>query len=254
MKKTNIILITCLTFTLLVGMAQADITINPDYTITGTDALTFNVDTISLNASIANTTISVTANNLILNGTGYVLTNVTLILTNCNNITLTGWTITNTTTAIIIAGGTNNTLTGNTLSQNQVGLYLTNKINETTVPLNATIYLNNFYNNNDTIFDLAYSTQTQLTFTNGTHGNFWYTYTGADVDLNGIGDTPYTLTQEFTDNNPLMSPAGQPLVVVPEFTHILLITGICFCALLFFKHHSKSQLTYKNLEVKKCQL
>jgi len=217
--------------------------VDSTYTITGTDQLVYTDGIISLTADISNTSISVTADNITLNGADYILTNTTLVLTNCNNITVTGWTITETETAVVIAGGTNITFTQNTLSQNKVGLYLTNKIAENTVPLNVTVYQNNFYNNLDTKFDLTYSTQTQVTFTNSTHGNFWYTYAGADTDLNGVGDTPYQLTADFTDPNPLMSPVGEPLIVVPEFpTYILLIT-ICCTAAAF--------VVTKKLEVKK---
>jgi hypothetical protein len=39
---------------------------------------------------------------------------------------------------------------------------------------------------------------------NGKTGNYWDTYTGADENGDGIGDTPYELFEYMTDNYPLM--------------------------------------------------
>lgn len=39
---------------------------------------------------------------------------------------------------------------------------------------------------------------------NGLEGNFWSDYSGVDKDQNGLGDTPYVVGQNNTDNHPLM--------------------------------------------------
>jgi parallel beta-helix repeat protein len=39
---------------------------------------------------------------------------------------------------------------------------------------------------------------------NGLEGNYWSSYAGADSDHDGIGDTPYTIDENNTDNHPLM--------------------------------------------------
>lgn len=247
MKKIYYPIIFALLTILLVGAVNAqteNIYIDSEYNITGSTAFTYDEEAIRLTSDISNTSITVTASNITLDGSGYVLTNTTLVFTNCHNLTITGWTITETDTAVIFAGGTNNTFTGNTLTQNHVGLYLTNKIAETTVPLNVTIYQNNFYNNLDVSFDLAYSTQTLITFNNTTHGNFWYSYAGTDTDLNGIGDTNYLISTSpaFVDYYPLMSPVGEPLVVVPEFPiGILFVALSCVGVVTFFKVLSVKQ-------------
>jgi nitrous oxidase accessory protein len=43
-------------------------------------------------------------------------------------------------------------------------------------------------------------------------GNYWSDYTGTDTDGDGIGDTPYYINEENSDNYPLMNQAA-----VPEF-------------------------------------
>jgi parallel beta-helix repeat protein len=41
---------------------------------------------------------------------------------------------------------------------------------------------------------------------NGFEGNFWSNYTGADEDHDGIGDVPLMVSDNNTDNQPLMGP------------------------------------------------
>jgi parallel beta-helix repeat protein len=38
----------------------------------------------------------------------------------------------------------------------------------------------------------------------GAQGNFWENYTGVDANMDGIGDTPYVIDANNTDNHPLM--------------------------------------------------
>ena len=39
---------------------------------------------------------------------------------------------------------------------------------------------------------------------NGLEGNYWWNYTGVDLNGDGIGDTPYIIDSNFTDQYPLM--------------------------------------------------
>ncbi len=41
---------------------------------------------------------------------------------------------------------------------------------------------------------------------NGKEGNYWSTYTGSDTNGDGIGETPYSVYENFTDNYPLTQP------------------------------------------------
>ena len=41
---------------------------------------------------------------------------------------------------------------------------------------------------------------------NGKEGNFWSDYTGADVNGDGIGETPYTVYENYIDHYPLTAP------------------------------------------------
>ena len=71
--------------------------------------------------------------------------------------------------------------------------------------MNNTIYQNVFMNNDDHA-----SGYMENTFDNGSIGNYWDDYNGTDTDGDGIGDSPYTVTDEYgiinVDNFPLMKP------------------------------------------------
>jgi nitrous oxidase accessory protein NosD len=41
---------------------------------------------------------------------------------------------------------------------------------------------------------------------NGEEGNYWDDYSGSDINGDGIGDTPYTIYENFTDLYPLTTP------------------------------------------------
>ena len=75
------------------------------------------------------------------------------------------------------------------------------------VPINGTINNNNFIVNNngfplDKDFYIGFNLSlTDLTFDNGTAGNYYSSYQGNDTNNNGIGDQPY-----FNDKYPLMEP------------------------------------------------
>ncbi|MDH5779425.1 MAG: right-handed parallel beta-helix repeat-containing protein, partial [Candidatus Bathyarchaeota archaeon] len=103
--------------------------------------------------------------------------------------------------ALWLAGSFNNTIIGNTFSNGYCGILLEDSRKNK-------IFHNNFINNtkharsqsptNINIWDDAYPSG----------GNYWSDHTHFDLDYDGIGDSPHTLsplpTQERSDNYPLM--------------------------------------------------
>ncbi len=79
---------------------------------------------------------------------------------------------------------------------------------------NNTFYYNNFFDNQVQVFETHQKTllsedesySVGNTWDNGQTGNYWDTYTGVDENSDGIGDTPYNVFENMTDNYPLMEP------------------------------------------------
>jgi PKD repeat protein len=70
------------------------------------------------------------------------------------------------------------------------------------VAANASIHHNNIMNNSDN----GYDTHNWASWDTGVGGNYWDDYGGADIDGDGIGDTPYQILPENQDNYPFMDP------------------------------------------------
>ncbi|MDH5770479.1 MAG: right-handed parallel beta-helix repeat-containing protein [Candidatus Bathyarchaeota archaeon] len=84
----------------------------------------------------------------------------------------------------------NNVFSGNRIMNNFVyGLWITN------APSN-TFYHNNLIDNTKQLW-----IDSSATWDNGVEGNFWSDYVGADVDMDGVGDSEYTFAG---DKHPLM--------------------------------------------------
>jgi len=107
----------------------------------------------------------------------------------------------------------NNTLTENIASNNNYGIFLRDSGNNT-------IFHNNFANNTFQAYtENALTTGYSNIWENGypSGGNYWSDYTGADMysgpyqnetSSDGIGDTPYIIDANNTDNYPLGHPYG----------------------------------------------
>jgi len=143
--------------------------------------------------------------------------------------------------AICLSESSGSIITQNTFKNNNNSLYLNNASNNY-------IYLNNFLSNDHQVTDAGVdnsqaSTQPAKTssspthslqlvtayvdgvnffppppastnyWDNGTKGNYWSDYTGADANGDGVGDTAYYLYENNQDNYPLMKP-----VTVSELT------------------------------------
>jgi len=112
--------------------------------------------------------------------------------------------------AIMLSGSHENQFLGNNITgSTQYGIHIG-------VANDNAFYHNNFLNNaiqayeNHRVYwwyvqnDTYYSEGN--TFDNGKEGNYWDSYYGSDTNGDGIGETPYTVYENFTDRYPLTTP------------------------------------------------
>jgi parallel beta-helix repeat protein len=103
--------------------------------------------------------------------------------------------------ALWLTGSFNNTIVGNTFSNGYCGILLEDSRKNK-------IFHNNFINNTK---HARSQSPTNINIWHDAHpsgGNYWSDHTHVDLDYDGIGDSPHTLsplpTQEQSDNYPLM--------------------------------------------------
>jgi len=112
--------------------------------------------------------------------------------------------------AIQLSSGHKNSFLGNNISgSTQYAVYLSASDDNS-------FYQNNFANNskpayeNHEMYWWAFQNNTYYsennTWDNGKEGNYWDDYTGSDINGDGIGETPYTVYENFTDRYPLTTP------------------------------------------------
>jgi parallel beta-helix repeat protein len=119
-------------------------------------------------------------------------------------------TLTNCKNSIMLSSGYNNTFVGNNISgstQYAVSLSISDF---------NTFYHNNFLSNAQQAYEnhnvYWWFTQNNTYYSenniwdNGEEGNYWDDYSGSDINGDGIGDTPYTIYENFTDLYPLTTP------------------------------------------------
>jgi parallel beta-helix repeat protein len=93
-----------------------------------------------------------------------------------------------------------NTFARNTIADNELGLSIE--------AANNKIYNNNFLNNTK---QAEIASSSVALWDNGTAGNYWSDYltrypNASEINDSGIGDTPYVIDANNTDNYPLMAP------------------------------------------------
>ena len=115
-----------------------------------------------------------------------------------------------------------------------------------------TFYRNNFINNN--VHVMGWDSADR--WDNGSVGNFWSDYQGADADQNGIGDVPYPISfashippgsYMLYDNYPLITPSSIP--IIPEFSSWLFLLCIMVTsvgALVYMKRIKATPRCYKS--------
>jgi parallel beta-helix repeat protein len=96
---------------------------------------------------------------------------------------------------------TGNTVTGNIIWGNTVANCSTAGVYSLDTENNL-FYDNNFVNNSPEVYNLN---STNL-WDNGAEGNYLTDYSGQDSNKTGLGNTPYVIDENNTDNHPLMGP------------------------------------------------
>jgi parallel beta-helix repeat protein len=122
-------------------------------------------------------------------------------LEGASNNSISGNTITGSTfCGFAVESSFNNSISGNTITNIHWGLWL------------GVFSKNTFCHNNFIIndFDVAIIPQNVNFWDNGIEGNYWSNYGGTDPDGDGIGDTPYVIDANNTDNYPLMNVYWSP--------------------------------------------
>jgi nitrous oxidase accessory protein len=121
-----------------------------------------------------------------------------------------------------------NQITFNNIVDNEVGANFANSSNNQ-------IHHNGFIDNE--VMVSYRSTDEPNFFDDGSEGNYWSDYNGADSNSDGIGDTPYIIDENNQDNHPLMEPA-----VIPEFASwsiIPLFLTVSFAVIVAKKRYNK---------------
>ncbi|MCK5562378.1 MAG: right-handed parallel beta-helix repeat-containing protein, partial [Thermoplasmata archaeon] len=93
----------------------------------------------------------------------------------------------------------NNKIISNNITDNGIGIRTTSTGN--------IIYHNNFFDNVQQVLDRYYYNFWNDSYPSG--GNYWSDYNGTDANGDGIGDTPYVISDYNQDYYPLMEPWGE---------------------------------------------
>jgi parallel beta-helix repeat protein len=141
-----------------------------------------------------------------------------------------------------------NSISGNNITDNDYGVYFGEYGYVSVGSFNNTIYHNNFRNNTKQVYDISWDYPQDIVpsinvwddgYPSG--GNYWSDYNGTDANHDGIGDTPYIIDANNTDNYPLMTQ-----YVIPEFPSFLILPLFMIATLL-------AVMVYKKKGVKTSQ-
>ncbi|RLF01396.1 MAG: hypothetical protein DRJ59_06125 [Thermoprotei archaeon] len=102
----------------------------------------------------------------------------------------------------------NGTLLRNNIAFNKIGVHLTCKRGYSIVgaTLNITLKLNSFINNTVNVRLEGVNDCSLISF----NKNYWSDYSGVDKDGDGLGDSPYVVTERLRDPSPLIKPVIPP--------------------------------------------
>jgi len=165
--------------------------------------------------------------------------------------------------AIKIQDSFNNTITENSLVNNEIGIYVANPAfpdSRFAYSTNNTIYHNNFVGNRKHVHvesGVVGGSRPNL-WDNGTAGNYWSNYTGADNNGDGIGDAHYVIDNNNTDHHPLMSPFEIPepkipdvIAEFPSWTQMLPVLAVFTVAATIYKQRLTKLRNKKRISANK---
>lgn len=126
-----------------------------------------------------------------------------------------------------------NILVENTLTNSDVGISIKDSMNNS-------IFHNNFVNNNNSVRTV----DSVDIFDNGFEGNFWSDYESADLDGDGVGDSPLVINQNNTDNFPLMGMfSGFSVTLDDEMFDVFTVCNSTLSGFMF--NYSWSMIEFK---------
>jgi nitrous oxidase accessory protein len=122
--------------------------------------------------------------------------------------TITGNNVSDNQSGFSLAASTHNVIHENLIKDNDVGVVLW--MTSSTPSMHNQFFRNNFVNNSLHVSFPGSETGGNSWFF-GSEGNYWSDYNGVDSNCDGIGDTPYVIDENNSDNYPLIE-----VVIVPE--------------------------------------
>jgi len=174
-----------------------------------------NLSKASRGVQLLNTTNSIIARNTIANNYNGVWLDSSLN----NSISGNNFTASNFYGISLDSSSNNNSISGNNIADNEYGIHLDSSSNSSVSGNNITnneygisicsssdnnVYHNNFVENTLQVHSAGSINVWDDGYPSG--GNYWSDYNGADVNRDGIGDTPYIIDGNNRDNHPLMTP------------------------------------------------
>lgn len=151
------------------------------------------------------------SNNIVRNCNMQDFANGVLIILNSNNNEIINCNIINNENAVDIRANSNfNVVTGCNINSNLQSIRIWQNSN------NNLVYLNNFQKN-----DLDAIDENNNSWNNQTKGNYWDRYRGVDADGDGIGDTPYVISEGKVDRFPIISIIIPDIVTSPDNVEII---------------------------------
>ena len=151
------------------------------------------------------------ANNIVRNCEIQDFSNGVLILLDSNNNEIINCNIINNENAVDIRiNSNNNVVTSCNIYYNLQSVRIWQNSN------NNYLYLNNFWKN-----DIVAIDECNNTWDNGIKGNYWDKYRGVDANEDGIGDTPFVISNGIVDRYPIISMILPDIVTDPADVRLI---------------------------------